>query len=348
MKKKEFFRFIFKFVFMTNAISACIFISILGYLAPFSALAGPIKNYIKNKIVEKKMAEPPPTYPLWVSENHFSGLKSFSFEVNDEKRFFTLFVPEANLESPPLWIVLHGGGGSMSHLAKDDTYGLISFAKEKKIILVFPNGNSQFPSGEFATWNAGRCCGFARDQKKDDVLFIKNLIIELKKTFKVNSKKIVIAGMSNGAMMAYRLACEIPDFFTHLAAVSGTDNTENCSPSKMISLLHIHALDDDHVLYKGGSGKAAVNKSLITDFKSVPDTILKWSRINHCKKYKNDFIKNLKFSCDLHSDCDQESKVQLCHSETGGHSWPGSKKFKIRNENSGEFSANEIIWDFTK
>ena len=56
-------------------------------------------------------------------------------------------------------------------------------------------------------------------------------------------------GMSNGAMMSYRLACDAADIINGVGAVAGTDNTLSCNPKETTPIMHIHAINDDHVLY---------------------------------------------------------------------------------------------------
>ena len=55
--------------------------------------------------------------------------------------------------------------------------------------------------------------------------------------------------MSNGAMMSYRLACDAADIIDGVGAVAGTDNTLSCNPKETTPIMHIHAINDDHVLY---------------------------------------------------------------------------------------------------
>ncbi len=74
----------------------------------------------------------------------------------------------------------------------------------------------------------------------------------------IDPNRIFATGMSNGGMMAFRLACEMSDVFKAIASVAGTDNTVVCKPSKPLSVVHIHARDDDHVLFVGGAGKDAL------------------------------------------------------------------------------------------
>jgi poly(3-hydroxybutyrate) depolymerase len=37
-------------------------------------------------------------------------------------------------------------------------------------------------------------------------------------------------------------------------AVAGTDNTRACRPTRPVPILHVHARNDDHVLFEGGVG----------------------------------------------------------------------------------------------
>ena len=109
-----------------------------------------------------------------------------------------------------------------------------------------------------------------------------------------------------------------------------------------ISILHIHAKDDDHVKYEGGAGKSAAPAEKITDFKSVPETISKWVKFNQCTGSPlkvNDY-------CEIYSQCKNGVKVQLCTMPSGGHSWPGGVKPRGERETFKDLSANNVMWDF--
>ncbi len=271
-----------------------------------------------------------------------------SLTHNNLYRFYKLHIPTSySPEKPhPILFSFHGGGGDMSIQSNDKFYKLISKSEKEGFIVVFPNGFSKFNSGKLATWNAGLCCGEARDQNVDDVGFVKAILLELKKKLTIDEKKIFSTGMSNGAMLSYRLACQMSDVFGGIAAVAGTDNTQECVPKKPISILHIHAKDDDHVLFNGGIGKGAVDKKHITEFTSVPNTITKWVNLNGCDKKE---IKKTQFegaSCEEYVKCKDGVKVKLCVTESGKHSWPGGEKPRGNSEPSKALSANDMMWDF--
>lgn len=315
---------------------------------------GWLRERIKNRILEKQKSKPAPEASTDVSAKiKAPGDYVFTFKHGDLDRYYTVHVPAGYHEKTawPLVLILHGGGGNMTIQATEKYYHQISKSDQAGYIAVFPNGFSQFKSGTLATWNAGKCCGASRDQKADDVGFIREMIQHLKKQLNIDANKIFADGMSNGAMMAYRLACEMSETFKAIAAVAGTDNTESCAPKSSVSILHIHAKDDNHVLFNGGSGPASVNKSAITDYVSVPNTISKWVKLNHCEGSPQKILEVKGAFCEKYFKCKDKSEVQLCVTETGGHSWPGGRKVR---EGAGKtpptqaILANDVIWDFFK
>jgi polyhydroxybutyrate depolymerase len=266
-------------------------------------------------------------------------------------RMYRVHVPSTynSATSTPLLVALHGGGGNMGYQANDKYYGLISKSDKEGFIVVFPNGFSKLKSGKFATWNAGACCGGARDAKVDDVGFIKEVINKLAGQLNIDRRKIFATGMSNGGLMSYRLACEMPDTFKAIAAVAGTDNTTTCHPNMPISILHIHAKNDDHVLFGGGAGPQAFkDASKVTNFASVPATIAKWVEINRCGPNPKRILEKPEAYCELYSHCEDNVEVQLCVTATGGHSWPGGIKPRGGESASTAISADDVMWDFFK
>lgn len=275
-----------------------------------------------------------------------AGDYTFSLQHQHQTRQYFVHIPKSYQpsQSVPMVVALHGGGGNMHYQANDEHYQLISKSEQAGFIAVFPNGYSRLPKGKLATWNAGICCGKARDAQIDDVGFIKALVADIKTKANINPSRIYATGMSNGGMMAYRLACELSDTFSAIASVTGTDGTEQCTPSKPVSILHIHALDDDHVLFNGGSG---VNSQTHADFVSVPNTIKKWVNLNACNATPQRVFEVKGAYCDVYTHCNNNTQVKLCVTETGGHSWPGGKSVRAKKPASSQaINATDLIWEF--
>jgi polyhydroxybutyrate depolymerase len=275
------------------------------------------------------------------------GDYTFTMQHAGTTRMYRVHVPASYSSSRPMPMVMsfHGGGGNMEYQADDRYYGLTSKSESAGFIAVFPNGHSRFRSGKFATWNAGICCGRARDENVDDVGFVREIVKRLKTQLNVDPNRIFANGMSNGGMLSYRLACEMPETFRAIASVAGTDGTRNCSPSRPVSVLHIHAKDDERVLFNGGAGS---DSKQMADFVSVPDTIAKWVRLNGCSATPRRVLERPGAYCDSFSGCRGGTEVRLCVTSDGGHSWPGGIKVRTGEPGSTAINATDLIWEFYK
>lgn len=278
------------------------------------------------------------------------GDYDFSLQNDGKIRTYKVHVPASYKSSipTPLLLAFHGGGGNNEMMSNDEYYHLMSKSEEAGFIIVFPNGASQLRSGKLATWNAGNCCGYARDSNSDDVGFTGEIIKDMEAKFNVDQKMVFALGFSNGGMFSYRLACEMSDTFRAIASVSGTDNYDNCYPKNPVSILHIHAKDDGHVLFNGGAGAEAFrDKTKVTEFVSVADTVSKWVSRNKCNPVSKRVLDKEGVYCDVYSECENGVCVEVCVTETGGHSWPGGKKSREQADNpTNIFSATDQIWNF--
>lgn len=317
---------------------------------PFvDAHAGPLRDWIKERRLERLQREPAPSAST-DTETSIDRPGDYVFEIQHDglARRYRVHVPATyDPHVPaPLLLALHGGGGDMDYQADDARYGLIAKSERAGFIVAFPNGYSRFRSGKFATWNAGACCGGARDQHVDDVGFLRQVVANLRRQMNVDRARVYAAGMSNGGMMAYRLACEMPDVFKAVASVAGTDNTRVCTPARPVSILHIHARNDDHVPFGGGAGPALSKRSAaVTDFTSVPATIAKWVRLDGCATTPTRVLDKPGAYCERYAPCKGGTRVELCVTDTGGHSWPGASKTRGQSA-SQAISADDVMWEF--
>jgi polyhydroxybutyrate depolymerase len=268
----------------------------------------------------------------------------FTLEHDGLTRTYRVHVPKGYSARPtPLVMSFHGGGGNMEYQADDKYYGLISKSESSGWIVVFPNGYSRFRGGKLASWNAGNCCAAARDQNIDDVGFIRQMLKDLRGQLNIDPNRIYANGMSNGALFSHRLACEMSDTVKAIASVAGSDGTKSCNPSKPVSILEIHARDDDMVLFNGGAGK---DKAYLANFVSVKDTVENWVQRNACSTPPKRVMERPGAFCDAYSPCRGGSEVRLCVTESGGHSWPGGTKIRTGEKGSTAFSATDLMWEF--
>lgn len=276
-----------------------------------------------------------------------AGNYRFTLEHGGLERMYLVHVPAKYQPGHPaaLLVAMHGGGGSMEYQATDANYGQVSKSDREGFIVVFPNGISPLKSGLLATWNAGTCCGPARDRNIDDVGFIRKMIDKLSQQVDIDRQKIFATGMSNGGLMAIRLACDMSATFRAVASVAGTDNTTSCNPARPVSVMFIHARNDDHVPFEGGRGNTR-RQEAVASFTSVPESVSRWVNRNGCGPKPERVLDKPGAYCDRYAPCRDNTQVELCVTEHGTHSWPGAAKWRSKEPPSTAINANDVMWDF--
>jgi len=318
--------------------------------SPGAAQDGPLRQRLKERL-QQRQQERASTQSASASVPgaiNQPGDYRLTLTHDGLSRAYLLHVPKSYpaTHPTPLLVALHGGGGNMDFQADDSSYGLISASEREGFVVAFPNGYSRFPGGKLATWNAGNCCGASRDNNVDDVGFIRDMVKRISAQLQIDPGRVYASGMSNGGMMSYRLACEAADVFSAIAVVAGTDNTRLCQPIRPVAVLHIHAKNDDHVLFNGGAGPAAFSKEAETQHTSIPDTVAKWTHLDACSLPPKRVLDRPGASCESYAPCAGGSAVQLCVTDTGAHSWPGGHKTRGGEQPSQALSANQVMWDF--
>src|SRR5436853_379018 len=90
-----------------------------------------------------------------------------SLEVGGRKRAYLVHVPKSYDGSRPFPVVLafHGGGSNAEQMAR--FCGLSDKADQAGFLAVYPGGTGRLE--KVLTFNGGNCCGYAVQQKVDDV-----------------------------------------------------------------------------------------------------------------------------------------------------------------------------------
>ena len=104
-------------------------------------------------------------------------------------------------------------------------------------------------SAAFLAFNAGGCCPPATWNNADDVGFTDAILSVLEEKVPVDVGRIYATGMSNGGMMAHRMAVESPRIAA-VASVAG-QLAVTCRPSRPVSVMEFHSEDDPIALYEG-------------------------------------------------------------------------------------------------
>lgn len=263
-------------------------------------------------------------------------------------RTYLVHVP-AGLSGPaPLVVALHGGGGNATATVK--MTGLDAAADAGGFIVAYPNGTDRsrpwlklIGKSGFLTWNAGTCCGYAQQNRIDDVGFIRAVVGQLESRYRIDPERIYATGISNGGMMAYTLACEASDVFAAVGVVSGIITDPDCKPRHPVSVIDFHGTADQNVPINGGVG----SKAWIKDKRPpVQDSIDFWVQADGCDASARE-TRSATLVIRSYSGCRDGTAVTYYIIEGGGHAWPGGNRLsRMLDAPSQAINATDVMWQF--
>lgn len=182
-------------------------------------------------------------------------LESRTLRIDEVDREYLLFVPTSLPEaddSPamPLVMMLHGGGGTARQAADSLTEGRwMELAERDHFAVAFPQGFGN-------QWNDCRCDDTrATGATADDIKFFARMIDDIAGSVAIDSKRIYAAGVSNGGMMSFRLAIELPDRLAAACSCVGSvaASSECPIPTIPIPVLYMVGTNDPLMPYDGGA-----------------------------------------------------------------------------------------------
>lgn len=262
--------------------------------------------------------------------------------VGGRKRTYLLHVPEKQpIAAPaPLVILLHGDAGSGAQAR--NISGMNAIADREGFFVAYPNGAGWANLPPYS-WNAQTCCGYAQNANTDDTGFIRQLISQLIRQYPIDPARIYAAGISNGGMMAHRLACELSSQLAAVAVVSGALTVASCSPQRPVPILMFHGTEDPVVPYEGGRGSGQSSGRIDPSAETAASF---WASKNRCQAGP-ELTRSGKILRTAYSLCEGSSEVVLYALEGEGHAWPGGNRgWRFGQAPSQDISASELMWKF--
>jgi polyhydroxybutyrate depolymerase len=214
-------------------------------------------------------------------------------------------------------------------------------------ILVMPNGYQN-------SWNAGTCCGGASTAKLDDVALFRAILAEVAKHVNVDFRRVYATGLSNGAYMSYRLACEASDLFAAIAPAAGAVGKNDigggtnpmsdftaCAPASRVSVLDTHGTSDPLIPYSLQAPSLDI-----------------FVKANGCQTSTSAATAPLSggdTTCVSYTGCASDSEVIGCSIMGGGHCWFGSPDCgtgggaigaAFVGANSTSMKNTDAVWEF--
>jgi polyhydroxybutyrate depolymerase len=271
------------------------------------------------------------------------GRESRTITVDGRERNYLVHRPTTIDRDDPtsLVVMLHGGFGSAAQARR--AYGWDQMADANAFVVVYPDGVDR-------AWNAGTCCGRPQRDDVDDVKFLGAVIDAVTPAEGVDPDRVYATGISNGGMMAYRLACELPGKVAAIGPVAAS-MTVGCDdpPPSPTSVMHIHGLDDRNVPFEGGVGSKGVAKDARPSVTSVIDH---WRTVDGCAAPPTTTISGAVTTSEW-TGCAEGTEVVLVTIAGAGHQWPGSappsaaaRRILEIDEPSYALDATQTLWEF--
>ncbi|OYT54038.1 MAG: hypothetical protein B6U72_03985 [Candidatus Altiarchaeales archaeon ex4484_2] len=203
------------------------------------------------------------------------------------------------------------------------------------------------------------------------------MIGKLEDDFSIDENRVYAIGMSNGALMVYRLACELADKIAAIAPSGGHDAFDECNPSRPVPVMHFHGTEDPCAFYEGGECGGCMSEFLskiglpvetgkLWDCTSVRNYIDQWKQINGCSDRTEITFRNRNATCVTYQECQDNAEVTLCTIGGMGHAWPGRTTYspeacktypngyicrlwkKTVGALSDDINADDVVWEFLK
>ena len=264
-----------------------------------------------------------------------AGQSTQTVDVHGAVRTYHLYRPAGLPARSPLVVMLHGGFGS--GLQAERSYGWDQEADRAHFLVAYPDGLNQ-------AWNAGGgCCGQPAANGVNDVAFITAMVTVIGRRLPLDPRRLYATGISNGGIMAYRLACD-----THVFAAIGPDSATllgPCADPGPVSVIHIHGTADHNIPYDGGPGDGVAR----IDGPPVPSVVAGWRRVDGCAAPVVTVRAPVTTSV---ATCPGQRAVELVTINGAGHQWPGApgrpliERILGTDPPSTALNATAVIWQF--
>lgn len=259
-------------------------------------------------------------------------------------------MPKGLSAAAPLVVVLHGGGGNGRAIA--EITGFPALAEREGFL-------AAFPSAVMRHWYDDRNIRLSDSHPEfvDDVGFIAAVIDAVAADHPIDRSRVYIAGASNGAMLAFRLAREIGHRIAAVGAVMGTMPEQfrrHGDPEVTMPVAFVHGTADPIVPYTGGEMR--VQRRYFGRAMSVDDAVQYWVAHNHCivpptieELPETDDENSMLVRREVYGYGIGNTEVELYVVQGGGHTWPGGKQYAgewLIGKTCSNFNATEALWSF--
>jgi len=282
------------------------------------------------------------------------GAYELSLPFGGRVRTFLLHLPPQARKGSPLPVVVNFHGAGSNAWQQCQYTSMNATANRHGFVVVYPNGTGVHPrQRQLLTFNAGVCCGAAMRHDVDDVGFIEAVLSVLGEKTALDDRRCFATGMSNGGMMAHRMAADSARIAA-VASVAGQLAVSRFHPSRPVSVMEFHSVDDRRAVFDGRTPRARFH----TGLPPVQAGIDRWVAHNECRQTPtvSDTVLGAPGSLNEGQTVTRVSygpgrsgaEVVLYRFTGVGHVWPGSLTSLpiLLGRATTLLDANEIMWAF--
>ncbi len=265
-------------------------------------------------------------------------------------RSYVLHVPAgAQGRDAALVIALHGSGGSGENILEQGRW--VAKADAAGFVVVAPDGAPERDDQPASfgrnprSWNSGPSTGSpAQLRNIDDIGFLRAVVADVRRTQRIDARRIYATGFSNGAAMAFRVGAEMSDVVAAVAPVSNALLVPVARLEKPVSLLMIWG-NADRLNPPGGGEVRRGGKTYVRP--SGEASWRRWGELLAChaeapqqsgpKVLKRAFVR-----------CAGGSEAAFITVDGLGHQWPGGKVVLrlVAGPGTDALNATDVIWSF--
>ena len=244
----------------------------------------------------------------------------------------------------PVIMVLHGGaGGSGAGLRARRNLGVDMVARKVGATVVYPDA----VDGYLGRAKPG-------EPAPDDAAFLRALATRLIEQGVTSHRRIYVAGVSGGGMLAMKMACEQSDLFSGVGAFVANmpvDWAASCNPVQPVAFMLMNGTADPMVPFNGGIAHMPEGPRDVLSSKATFDL---FSKAAQCTGLRSETI--------VDRDRNDGSRVLIDHGvgcrapvefikvEGGGHTIPGRRLSSSRGlpvgAQNNDLDGARLMWEF--
>jgi polyhydroxybutyrate depolymerase len=274
-----------------------------------------------------------------------AGSTTLTMTIGGYQRTVVVHVPSGyNAKTrTPLVLNMHGSGATA--IDQELFSGMDAAADADHFIVAYPQG--LIPDGSGFDWNVpgeplvgGRA---VPAHAADDVAFLTQLVGVLEHSYCVNPQRVYATGFSGGARTASQLACDAPNVFAAIAAVSGLRRPTPCPARRAVPVIAFHGTADPVDPY-AGHGQAYWTYS-------VPAAAADWAHQDGCSATPTTSHPDSGVTLSAFGGCHGGAAVELYTITGEGHEWPGGPTIpraleQVLGPQSNAVNADTVMWAF--